>query len=251
MQGFPEEIGSPDSLRVVFQFFGEIIHELGALLFRAYDRADFGRHVYLHDMQAGCSRPQFDAVTAALAHELGLLQNHIFRRRRDDAVARFLRGGERVFEFVVLPLCHGKGFDVTHQMVVILDLIPAFFRKHFVKEPLLRGDLVLCHAFAQFDFFDLRAVQLFAALEHADDAVEIPHLLHLLRLSAHFSQNFGDHGRIGGKRLHPFGEFDIEGLHGELEEHLFQDPGVLGFRTTINGFLISLSSFTTRSSAET
>lgn len=110
-------------------------------------------------------------------------------------------------------------------MVVILDLIPAFFRKHFVKEPLLRGDLVLCHAFAQFDFFDLRAAQLFAALEHADDAVEIPHLLHLLRLSAHFSQNFGDHGRIGGKRLHPFGEFDIEGLHGELEEHLFQDPG--------------------------
>lgn len=109
-------------------------------------------------------------------------------------------------------------------MVVILDLIPAFFRKHFVKEPLLRGDLVLCHAFAQFDFLPPGSTA-FRCPRTCRRRGRIPHLLHLLRLSAHFSQNFGDHGRIGGKRLPPFGEFDIEGLHGELEEHLFQDPG--------------------------
>ena len=176
-------------------------------------------------MDAGGAGLQPNAVTAALLHDLRLLQLQLVDSRHHNAIAGLPHIPEGGCHLVVLRFHRRQLGKQAHQVPVIGHLKAGLLRQRLVEQLPGQGQTGCGHAGAQIDGGDLRLADVFALSQGGDDALHLPDMAELCSVLADGVVQSRFDGVTGRQSVHPRRQEQVQLLHWELVEHRLQYGG--------------------------
>ena len=225
MEAAAEDVGLPDFGRVPLELLHQVVDHVLALLLVAHDGGHGGLDVHLEHVDGGCAGLELDAVAAALAHPLRLLQQQLLHGGHDDAVARLIYVGEGVGHLVEPGLHPGQLCEQLHQVPVVRHGEPGLAGQGLVEQ--LPGQLELRRGDAPAQVDGQHPAQ--------GDVLLLPHLLHhRLHLPdvGHPAPALPDHtvhrlldGVVHRQRVHPGGQENAHLPQRKFVQNTLDDVG--------------------------